>query len=63
MVIGDEIDGLALLLHLDGRLHRAEIIAEMQRAGGLDAGENDLHDVSGQSYQRTARRKKARGAR
>jgi hypothetical protein len=45
VVIGDEIDGLALALHLDGRLHRAEIIAEMQRAGGLDAGENNLHGI------------------
>ena len=40
MVVRDEIERLALLLQLDGRQHRPEIIAQMQRAARLDAGEN-----------------------
>jgi len=38
MVVGNEIKGLALFLELDGGLHHPEIIAQMERAGGLNAG-------------------------
>ena len=38
MVIGDEIVGLPLVLQFDRRLHHAEIIAQVQRARGLNAG-------------------------
>ena len=37
VVIGDEIVGFPALLPFDGRLHHAEIIAQMQSAGRLDA--------------------------
>jgi hypothetical protein len=40
MIIGDEIKRLAFVLQLDGRPHHPEIISEMQRAGGLDAGQD-----------------------
>jgi hypothetical protein len=40
VVVGDEIKGLALLLQPDGRLHHAEVIANVETAAGLDAGEN-----------------------
>ena len=38
VIIGDEIERLALLLQLDGGLHHPEVIAEMQRARRLNAG-------------------------
>ena len=37
MKIGNEIEGLAAVLQLDGRLHHAEVIAEMQSARRLNA--------------------------
>ena len=40
VIIGDEIIRLTLFLQLDGRAHHAEIIADMQRAGRLNAREN-----------------------
>ena len=43
VVIGDEIEGLAAVLPLDGRAHHAEIIADMRDAGGFDAGEDAGH--------------------
>ena len=38
MVISDEVKRLALLLQFDGGLHHAEIIPQVQRARGLNAG-------------------------
>ena len=46
MVIGDEIIRLAFVLEFNGRLHHAEVVAYMQRAGRLDAGKNP-HGVEG----------------
>ena len=40
MVVGDEIEGFAFVLQFDGRLHHPEIVAHVQRTGGLDAGQN-----------------------
>ena len=40
MIIRDEIKGFTLFLERDGRLHHPEIISEVQRAAGLDAGQN-----------------------
>ena len=40
MIIRDEIERLAFFLQLDGGPHHAKIISEVQRAGGLDAGQN-----------------------
>ena len=40
VVVRDEIERLALLLELDGGQHRPEVVAQMQRARGLDAGQN-----------------------
>lgn len=40
MVIGNEIKCLALVLEFNGRLHHAEVVAHVQRAGRLDAGKN-----------------------
>ena len=37
VVVGDEVERLALFLQLDGGLHHPEVIAEMQRARRLDA--------------------------
>ena len=37
VVIGDEIEGLALLGQLNRGLDRAKVVAEVQRAGGLNA--------------------------
>ncbi len=37
MIIGDEIKCLAPFLQLDGGPHHPEIVAEMERARGLDA--------------------------
>jgi len=37
MVVRNEIERLTLFLELEGRAHHPEIIAEMQRAAGLDA--------------------------
>ncbi len=38
VIIGDEIESLAVVLQLDCGAHHAEIIAKVERAGGLDAG-------------------------
>jgi hypothetical protein len=38
MEIGDEHEIFALLLKVEHRLHRAEIIAPVELAGRLDAG-------------------------
>jgi hypothetical protein len=43
MVIGDKIDCLALALQVDRRLHGAEIIAQVQGPGRLNARKEDLH--------------------
>ena len=51
VVVGDEIIGLALVLELDRRLHHAEVVAHMQRAGRLDAGKNP-HGVEGSRHGR-----------
>ena len=40
MVIRNEIERLALFLQVNGGPHHPEIISEMQRAAGLDAGQN-----------------------
>jgi hypothetical protein len=37
MVVGDEVERIALILQFDGGSHHPEIVAEMQRATGLDA--------------------------
>ena len=37
MVIGDEVQRLALVLQLNGRPHHPEIVSEVQGAAGLDA--------------------------
>ena len=42
----DEIIRFALVLEFNGRLHHAEVVAYMQRAGRLDAGKNP-HGVEG----------------
>ncbi len=38
MVVGDEIESLALVLQFDGGFHHAKIIAQVKSARGLDAG-------------------------
>src|SRR5262249_5028400 len=40
MIISNEIKRLTLGLERDGRLHHPEVIADVQRAAGLDAGKN-----------------------
>ena len=40
MIIGNEIKRFALSLERDGWPHHAEVIADVQNAAGLDAGEN-----------------------
>jgi hypothetical protein len=40
MVVRDEIKRLALFLKAHGRLHRAEIIADVEFSAGLETGEN-----------------------
>ena len=40
MVIGNKIKRFAFFLKGDGGLHHPEIISEVQRAAGLDAGQN-----------------------
>jgi len=40
MIIRDKIKRLAFFLKGDGGLHHPEIISEVQRAAGLDAGQN-----------------------
>src|SRR5689334_9656131 len=42
MVIGDEVEAVALLLQLDVLLDRAEVVAQVQLARGLHAAENSL---------------------
>ena len=37
VVVGDEVEGVAFVLEGDGGLHHAEVVAEVQTAGGLDA--------------------------
>ena len=38
MVVGDEIEGLALFLQFDGGFHHAKVIAQVERARRLNAG-------------------------
>ena len=45
MIIGDEIKRLAFLLQLNRRPHHPEIIADVQDAAGLNAGENSHRSV------------------
>ena len=40
MIIGDEIESLALVLKADGGFHRAEEIADVEFSARLEAGEN-----------------------
>ena len=40
MIVRDEIKRLALVLETDGRLHRAEEIADMKFSAGLEAGKD-----------------------
>ena len=40
VIVGDEIESLALFLKADGRLHRAEEIADVEFSARLEAGEN-----------------------
>ena len=40
MIVGDEIKRFALVLQVDGRLHRAEEIPDVKFSAGLEAGEN-----------------------
>src|SRR5258706_16220040 len=57
MIIGDEIKGLAFVLQLDGRAHHPEIIAQMQRAGRLDARKNShARQVNGEKYPQESRK-------
>ena len=42
MVIGDEVEAFVIVLQFDVLLDRAEVIAEVQLAGGLDAAEHSL---------------------
>ena len=42
--IGDEVKRFPLILQFDGRTHHAKIIAQMQCAGGLDAGKDTFHE-------------------
>ena len=51
VVIGDEIIRLSLVLEFNGRLHHAEVVAYMQRAGRLDAGKNP-HGAEGSRRRR-----------
>ena len=44
--IDDAEDALEVVLQRDPVADRAEIIAEMQIAGGLDAGKNAVHLIS-----------------
>jgi hypothetical protein len=44
MQIDDAIDARMRRLHLDEPLERAEVIAEMQVAGGLHAGKDALRE-------------------
>ena len=47
MKVSDEIIRLTLFLKLDRWLHHAEIVAQVRRAGGLDAGKNShLREVT-----------------
>ncbi len=38
MVVSDEAEQFLVLLVVDHLLHHAEVVAEVQGAGGLDAG-------------------------
>ena len=49
--VGDEIERLALVLQFDGRTHHAEVIAEVQRAGRLDAGKDAFHVGQGFNHR------------
>ena len=40
MGVGDKIKGISLVLEVDGGLHGTEVVAHMEFAGGLEAGEN-----------------------
>ena len=46
MIVGDKVIGFALILEADSREHGSKVVAEMQRAAGLNAGENS-HGGSG----------------
>ena len=51
MVVGDEVERLALVLEAHGGLHGAEVVAEVEFAAGLEAGE-DAHGA--EDCRRTA---------
>ncbi len=57
VIIGDKIKRFAALLQLDRGFDRAEIVADVKGAGGLNAGE-DAHD--GNSPDQTRRGRTAR---
>ena len=42
MIVRNEVERLALVLQADGRLHRAEVIADVKFSAGLESGE-DAH--------------------
>ena len=41
--VGDEIKGFTLMLQFHGWAHHAEVVADMQCAGGLYAGKDSFH--------------------
>ena len=43
MQVGDEVEALVAGLQLDRRLHHPEVVADVQRAGRLNAGQNAFH--------------------
>ena len=43
MVVGDEIEGLAPVLPLDGGAHHAKVVAQMGSARRFDPGKNARH--------------------
>ena len=66
VVIGDEIKRLALGLERDGGTHRAEVVAEVEDAGRLDAREDAFHGGGSKSFAESddeSKRQRARAKR
>ena len=51
--VGDEVKGFALVLQFDRGLHHAEVIPEVQGAGGLDAGKDAFHARRGLNHKQS----------
>ena len=47
MQVGDEVERLAIILQLDELVHRPVVVAHVEPARGLDAGENTRARVWG----------------